>query len=41
MAITWSEVPYSLGIAPRYCTDDDGNYAVLSRTRTRGISQGS
>jgi len=30
MAITWSKVPYSLGIAARYRTDDDGNYAVLS-----------
>jgi monoamine oxidase len=30
MAIAWSKVPYSLGIAARYRTDDDGNYAVLS-----------
>jgi monoamine oxidase len=30
MAITWSKVPYSLGIAARYQTDRDPNYAVLS-----------
>jgi monoamine oxidase len=30
MAIAWSKVPYSLGIAARYRTDQDGNYAVLS-----------
>ena len=30
MAITWSKVPYSLGIAARYASDQDGNYAVLS-----------
>jgi monoamine oxidase len=30
MAITWSKVPYSLGIAARYKTDRDANYAVLS-----------
>jgi monoamine oxidase len=30
MAITWSKVPYSLGIAARYRTDRDPNYAVLS-----------
>ncbi len=30
MAITWSRVPYSLGIAARYKTDHDANYAVLS-----------
>jgi monoamine oxidase len=30
MAITWSKVPYSLGIAARYKTDHDPNYAVLS-----------
>jgi monoamine oxidase len=30
MAITWSKVPYSLGIAARYQTDHDPNYAVLS-----------
>ena len=30
MAITWSKVPYSLGIAARYETDRDPNYAVLS-----------
>jgi monoamine oxidase len=29
MAITWSKVPYSLGIAARYKTDHDPNYAVL------------
>jgi monoamine oxidase len=29
MAITWSKVPYSLGIAARYTTDHDSNYAVL------------
>jgi monoamine oxidase len=30
MAIAWSKVPYSLGIAARYQTDRDPNYAVLS-----------
>ncbi len=30
MAIAWSKVPYSLGIAARYATDHDPNYAVLS-----------
>jgi monoamine oxidase len=30
MAITWSKVPYSLGIAARYKIDHDPNYAVLS-----------
>ncbi len=30
MAIAWSKVPYSLGIAARYSSDDDSNYAVLS-----------
>ncbi|HKD26223.1 MAG TPA: NAD(P)/FAD-dependent oxidoreductase [Xanthobacteraceae bacterium] len=30
MAITWSKVPYSLGIAARYQTARDPNYAVLS-----------
>ena len=30
MAITWSKVPYSLGIAARYQTDRDPNYGVLS-----------
>ena len=30
MAITWSKVPYSLGIAARYQTDRDPHYAVLS-----------
>jgi monoamine oxidase len=30
MAITWSKVPYSLGIAARYRTDRDPNYAQLS-----------
>src|SRR6266851_3477066 len=30
MAIAWSQVPYSLGIAARYASDHDGNYAVLS-----------
>ncbi|HEX4409078.1 MAG TPA: NAD(P)/FAD-dependent oxidoreductase [Xanthobacteraceae bacterium] len=30
MAIAWSKVPYSLGIAARYRTDDDINYKVLS-----------
>jgi monoamine oxidase len=30
MAIVWSKVPYSLGIAARYKTDRDPNYAVLS-----------
>jgi monoamine oxidase len=30
MAITWSKVPYSLGIAARYSTDRDANYAMLS-----------
>src|SRR5271166_3046121 len=29
MAITWSKVPYSLGIAARYASEEDGNYAVL------------
>jgi monoamine oxidase len=30
MAIAWSKVPYSLGIAARYTTDNDPRYAVLS-----------
>jgi monoamine oxidase len=30
MAIAWSKVPYSLGIAARYRTDQDANYALLS-----------
>jgi monoamine oxidase len=30
MAIDWSKVPYSLGIAARYRMDDDGNYALLN-----------
>jgi monoamine oxidase len=30
MTIAWSKVPYSLGIAARYQTDHDDNYAVLS-----------
>jgi monoamine oxidase len=30
MAVAWSKVPYSLGIAARYTTDHDPNYAVLS-----------
>jgi monoamine oxidase len=30
MAIAWSKVPYSLGIAARYKTDQDPNYALLS-----------
>ena len=30
MAIAWSQVPYSLGIAARYATDNDNNYNVLS-----------
>jgi monoamine oxidase len=30
MAIAWSKVPYSLGIAARYQTDHDPNYATLS-----------
>jgi monoamine oxidase len=30
MAIAWSKVPYSLGIAARYTSDQDGNYAALS-----------
>jgi monoamine oxidase len=30
MAIAWSKVPYSLGIAARYANDRDPNYAVLS-----------
>jgi monoamine oxidase len=30
MAIAWSKVPYSLGIAARYKTDRDANYAILS-----------
>jgi monoamine oxidase len=30
MAVTWSRVPYSLGISARYTTDHDSNYAVLS-----------
>jgi monoamine oxidase len=29
MAIAWSKVPYSLGIAARYTTEHDPNYAVL------------
>jgi monoamine oxidase len=30
VAVTWSMVPYSLGISARYATDQDANYAVLS-----------
>ncbi len=30
MAIAWSKVPYSLGIAARYRSDSDSNYATLS-----------
>jgi len=30
MAVTWSKVPYSLGIAARYASDYDENYTVLS-----------
>ncbi len=30
MAIAWSKVPYSLGIAARYSSEQDGNYATLS-----------
>jgi monoamine oxidase len=30
VAVTWSKVPYSLGISARYTTDQDANYAVLS-----------
>jgi monoamine oxidase len=30
MAIAWLKVPYSLGIAARYTSDQDSNYAVLS-----------
>ena len=30
MAIAWSKVPYSLGIAARYSTDQDANYATLN-----------
>jgi monoamine oxidase len=30
MAVAWSKVPYSLGIAARYASDQDANYAVLS-----------
>lgn len=30
MAVAWSKVPYSLGIAARYHTAQDGNYATLS-----------
>ena len=30
MAIAWSQVPYTLGIAARYASDHDDNYAVLS-----------
>ena len=30
MAIAWSKVPYSLGIAARYRTEHDGNYAALN-----------
>ena len=30
MAIAWSKVPYNLGIAARYTSDHDPNYAVLS-----------
>jgi monoamine oxidase len=30
MAIAWSKVPYTLGIAARYRTDHDPDYAVLS-----------
>jgi monoamine oxidase len=30
MAIAWSKVPYSLGIAARYSSDEDANYALLN-----------
>jgi monoamine oxidase len=30
MAVAWANVPYSLGIAARYTSDQDANYAVLS-----------
>ena len=30
IGIAWSKVPYSLGIAARYSTDQDPNYAMLS-----------
>jgi monoamine oxidase len=30
MSIVWSKVPYSLGIAARYSTEQDSNYAMLS-----------
>jgi monoamine oxidase len=30
MAIEWAKVPYSLGIAARYATDQDANYGILS-----------
>jgi monoamine oxidase len=30
MAVAWSKVPYSLGIAARYASEQDGNYAVLN-----------
>jgi len=30
MAIAWSKVPYSLGIAARYTTEQDDHYALLS-----------
>jgi monoamine oxidase len=30
MAIAWSKVPYSLGIAARYRSDQDGEYTLLS-----------
>jgi monoamine oxidase len=30
VAVTWSKVPYSLGISARYASDQDANYAVLS-----------
>lgn len=31
MGIAWSKVPYSLGIAARYATDRDPNYALLGQ----------
>jgi monoamine oxidase len=30
MAVAWSKVPYSLGIAARYASDQDNNYTVLN-----------
>jgi monoamine oxidase len=31
MAVAWSKVPYSLGIAARYGSGDDGNYVTLNQ----------